>query len=139
MLYVYNVTRQGYINLGTRIAGTPWARLRGFLGKMRLRSDEALWVVPSRGIHTIGLMFPIDVIYLDSALRVVHLIESLGRFRIAPIRWRCDSVLELPARSIQGSGTEPGDQLMICTPGEMEQYWHARQEKKVGPQTQGAA
>jgi uncharacterized membrane protein (UPF0127 family) len=99
---------------------------------MRLRSDEGLWVVPSRGIHTFGLMFSIDLVYLDSELRVVHLVENLGPLRIAPLRFRCESVLELPARSISKSGTQVGDQLMICTAKEMEAYW-ATQGKQPQP------
>jgi len=101
---------------------------------MRLRSDEGLWVVPSRGIHTVGLMFPIDVIYLDTQLRVIHVIESLGPLRFGPLSLRCKSVLELPARSIYDSGTHLGDQLMICGPNEMEAYW-AAQEPVVPPRT----
>ena len=121
--YAFNVTRQSFINLGVSIADTPWSRLRGLLGRMRLRSDEGLWIIPSRGIHTFGLMFPIDVVYLDAGLRVVHVIESLGPLRIAPIRLKSESVLELPARSVYESGTQIGDQLLICSPAEMENYW----------------
>lgn len=121
--YAFNITRQSFINLGVTVADTPWARLRGLLGKMRMRSDEGLWLVPSRGIHTLGLMFPIDAIYLDGDLRVVHLVENLGPLRIGPLRLRCESVLELPAKSIYGSGTQVGDQLMICAPQKMESYW----------------
>ena len=62
----FNVTRQSFISLGVAVADSPFARLRGLLGKARLRSDEAMWVVPSHGVHTIGLRFPIDVIYLDA-------------------------------------------------------------------------
>jgi uncharacterized membrane protein (UPF0127 family) len=120
--YAFNVTKQSFISLGVTVADTPLTRLRGLLGRMRLRSDEGLWMIPSRGIHTIGLMFPIDVIYLDAQLRVVHLIESLGPLRIAPIRLQSESVLELPARSIYGSGTQAGDQLLICAPQDMEAY-----------------
>ena len=87
-LCAFNVSRQSFINLGVAVADTPLTRLRGLLGKMRLRSDEALWVVPSRGIHTIGLLFPIDLIYLDAQLRVIHVIEHLGPLRIAPVRWQ---------------------------------------------------
>lgn len=84
-------------------------------------------MIPSRGIHTIGLMFPVDVIYLDERMRVVHLIESLGPLRIAPIRLHCVSVLELPARTIYQSGTEVGDELVICSPEEMEAYLEHQQ------------
>lgn len=125
----FNITRQSFINLGVTIADTLLTRLRGLLGKMRLRSDEALWVVPSHGIHTIGLMFPIDVIYVDDQLRVIYLIENLGPLRIAPIRLHCASVLQLPARSISDSGTQVGDQLLICTPQEMDQFWNSQQSK----------
>lgn len=121
--YAYNATRQAFINLGVAVADTPWARLRGLLGKVRLRSDEGLWVVPSRGIHTIGMLFPIDVVYLDAEFRVIHLIENLKPFRIAPIRFKAASVLELPARSIYGSGTELGDVLMVRPPEELSAIW----------------
>ncbi len=137
-LCAFNVSRQSFINLGVAVADTPLTRLRGLLGKMRLRSDEALWVVPSRGIHTIGLLFPIDLIYLDARLRVIHVMEHLGPLRIAPVRWQCASVLELPARSVSDSGTQVGDQLMICSPEEMRGYWApqrpelAEQEKEEG-------
>ena len=93
---------------------------------MRMRSDEAVWIVPSHGIHTFGLMFAIDVVYLDAQHRVVHVIENLGPFRSAGIRRQCASVLQLPARSIYGSGTQVGDQLLICSPEKMLDYWASR-------------
>ena len=126
----FNVSRESFINLGVAVADTPLTRLRGLLGKMRLRSNEALWVVPSQGIHTIGLMFPIDVIYLDARLRVIGTLESLGPLRFTPIWWHCASVLELPARSVYGSGTQIGDQLLICSPEEMELYWTSQRREK---------
>jgi hypothetical protein len=88
-----------------------------------MRSDEAVWIVPSRGIHTFGLRFPIDVIYLDAQNRVIHVIENLGPLRIAGIRRQCASVLELPAHTIYGTGTQVGDQLLICSSEKMLDYW----------------
>jgi uncharacterized membrane protein (UPF0127 family) len=122
----FNITRQAFLSLGVAIADSPLTRLRGLLGKMRLRSDEALWVVPSRGVHTIGLMFPIDVIYLNASLQVIDVVESLPPLRISPIRLRGASVLQLPARSISESGTPIGDQLLIGSAQEMERYWAAQ-------------
>jgi uncharacterized membrane protein (UPF0127 family) len=122
----FNISRQSFVNLGVKVADTPLARLRGLLGKMRMRSDEAVWIVPSHGIHTIGLMFAVDVVYLDAEHRVIHLIENLGPLRFAGIWRQCASVLELPARSIYGSGTQVGDQLLICSPEKMLDYWATR-------------
>jgi hypothetical protein len=35
---------------------------------------------------------------------------------------QCASVLELPTRTIYGSHTQIGDELLICSPEEMEKY-----------------
>jgi hypothetical protein len=88
-----------------------------------MRSDEAVWVVPSRGIHTFGLRFAIDVIYLDAQMRVLHVVENLGPLRIAPIRWQCASVLQLPQGSLSASGTQVGDEMLICSSQKMREYW----------------
>lgn len=141
-LCAYNISRQSFINLGVTVADTPLARLRGLIGKMRLHSDEAVWVVPSHGIHTFGLRLAIDLIYLDARLRVVHLLEHVGPLRFGSIRWGSASVLELPSRSIYDSGTRLGDQLMICTPEEMREYWASQRrhtaEEQEGDVTQEA-
>jgi uncharacterized membrane protein (UPF0127 family) len=127
ILYAFNISRQSFINLGVSAADTPLARLRGLLGRFKLRSDEAIWVVPSRGIHTFGLLFHIDVIYLDAKCQVVHLIEHLGPLRIAPLRLRCASVLELPPGSIYKSGTQVGDRLLIQSPEQVDRYLASQQ------------
>jgi len=139
--YVFNLTRQSFVSLGVSPAHTHMSRLRGLLGRMRLRSDEGLWIVPCQGIHTIGLLFPIDVIYLDENQRVIHVIEHLGPFRISSIRIRSNSVLQLPTRTVYSSNTQIGDQLMICTPEEMENYWKTQRAEAaaVGGQPKGGA
>jgi len=134
----FNITRQSFINLGVTVADTPLSRMRGLLGKMRMRSDEAVWIVPSQGIHTIGLRFAIDVVYLDAQLRVVDTIENLKPLRITGIRWHCASVLELPARSIFKSGIEVGDQLLICSPERMQDYWASPSEGVARTQSPGS-
>jgi uncharacterized protein len=128
--YVFNLTRQAFLSLAVNPAHTHLTRLRGLLGKIKLRWDEGLWVAPCQGIHTIGLLFPIDVIYLDEQRRVIHLIEQVAPFRVTPIRRQSSSVLELPPRTIYSSNTQMGDELLICSPEEMENYW-----KKVATAT----
>jgi uncharacterized protein len=129
--YVYNQHRQSFLHLGVGLADTSFRRLRGLLGRWSLRNDEGLWVMPSRGIHTFGLFFPIDVVYLDGSRRVVHLIEHLKPFRISSLRMHCESVLELPTRSIYTSNTQIGDQLLILTPEQMLAYWE--KQRQISP------
>jgi uncharacterized membrane protein (UPF0127 family) len=111
---VYNQTRECFLCLGVTPADTVLARLKGLIGRLRLKLDEGLWVVPSQGVHTLGVLFPIDLIYLDEDYRVIHVIEHFPRFRIAPLRIQAASVLELPTHTIYSSQTQPGDQLIIC-------------------------
>jgi uncharacterized membrane protein (UPF0127 family) len=63
----------------------------------------------------------IDLIYLDSANRVLHLVEQLGPFRVSPIKIKCASILALRSRAIYSSYTQIGDVLLICTPEQMKE------------------
>jgi uncharacterized membrane protein (UPF0127 family) len=119
---VFNLTEQSFLGTNVMRADTAFSRLRGLLGKLKLKSGDGLWMVPSMGVHTIGLMFPIDLIYLDDENRVVHCEEHLMPFRISPIRMKSASVLELPLHTIYASQTRVGNQILICRPHEMEAY-----------------
>lgn len=119
---MFNKTRESFLSLNVSAADTHFARLRGLVGRFRLRSDEGIWVIPSQGVHSIGVLFSIDLIYLDADYRVVELVESFGTFRIGPIRTNCSSVLELATRTIYSSQTQVGDRLLICSTEEMEAY-----------------
>jgi uncharacterized membrane protein (UPF0127 family) len=118
---VYNQTRECFLGLRVAPADTTFSRLKGLIGKLKLESDQGLWVVPSSGIHTLGVLFPLDLVYLDENYRVIHLVEYFRTFRIAPLRRQAASVLELPIHTIYYSQTQVGDQLVVCRVEEMEQ------------------
>jgi len=63
-LCVFNQTRQSFLSLSVTRADTHLARLKGLLGKVKLNSDEGLF-----------MLFPIDLLFLSP-------------FRSQP-RWRC--------------------------------------------------
>jgi uncharacterized protein len=133
---VYNHTRECFLSLGVTPADTTFARLKGLIGKLRLRIDEGLWVVPSCGIHTVGVLFPLDLIYLDEKHQVIHVIEHFPRFRIAPLRTQATSVLELPTHTIYTSQTQPGDQLLICAVEEIANRFNKGSVTRLKSQTQ---
>ena len=120
-LCVFNRNRESFLGLRVALADTLRTRLKGLLGKRSVEPDDGLWLVPSHGIHTIGMRFAVDLIYLDSANRVIYLVEHLGPFRISPIWMRCASILELPSRAIYSSHTQVGDDLLICAPEEIKE------------------
>jgi uncharacterized protein len=117
---VYNRTRETFLSLGVEAADTAVARLKGLIGKLKLATDDGLWVVPSRGIHTIGVPFPLDLIYLDSDSRVIHFLESFSPFRVAPLIAQASSVLQLPTHTIYSSHTQLGDEMLICMANDMQ-------------------
>jgi uncharacterized membrane protein (UPF0127 family) len=88
-------------------------RLVGLLKRTHLGPEEALWLMPSKGIHTIGMKFPIDVVFLTRDNHVVGLMSGLPPYRISAIHLRGYSVLELPNGTIKKSRTELGDQFEI--------------------------
>jgi uncharacterized protein len=114
--YVYNKTRETFVATETTVADDYFRRLIGLLGKTKrwAKLGRGLWIIPSRGVHTIGMLFPIDIIFLNKNREVVHVEEHLRPFRISRVSLKASSVLELPAHTIYLSGTKVGDQLEIA-------------------------
>jgi uncharacterized membrane protein (UPF0127 family) len=112
-VYVYNQTREAFLAFRVEVADSVLGRLVGLLGKRSLKPDSGVWIVPSNSIHTIGMLFTIDVVFIDENFRVVGLRELVRPFSITLPNFRAESVLELPAHSIFRSHTELGDQLVI--------------------------
>jgi len=112
---VRNQTRQTDLATSLAVADTHWTRLRGLLGLSAgdFRNGFGLWITPCRGVHTLGMAFPIDVVYLDRGLNVIHVQSDLRPWRLAPIRARATSVLELPCRTVADTGTVVGDKIEI--------------------------
>lgn len=129
---VYNQTRESFLSLGVTAADTTLTRLKGLIGRWSLKSDEGIWVVPSSGVHTLGVFVPLDLIYLDEKHRVIHLVEHFPTFRIAPLRVQSESVLELRTHTIYSSQTQVGDQLLICLAEEMEQHMGRATQRGAG-------
>jgi len=113
----FNRTRSTYLATELAVADTHWLRLRGLLGTeaVSFRAGCGLWIIPCRGVHTLAMSFPIDVVYLDDAQRVVHLEENLLPWRFAPVRMSAASVLELPSHTVRSTKTAVGDEIEIQT------------------------
>jgi uncharacterized protein len=111
----FNRTRQLYLATELARAQTHWSRLRGLLGVSPddFRNGRGLWIKPCRGIHTLAMRFPIDVLYLNRAGTVVHVEHNLQPWRFSPVRMQATSVLELPSHTLARTGTALGDSIEI--------------------------
>lgn len=120
--YALNRTRGIYLATHLAVADGHWSRLRGLIGKGPgdFGEGSGLWITPCRGVHTLGMRIPIDVVYLTTAGVVVHLEHGLMPWRFAPVRLQAASVLELPEHTLRASGTTIGDEVEIHsrTPGD---------------------
>ena len=115
-VYVYNKTRETFIATEATVADSYFTRLIGLLGKTKrwAQLGKGLWIVPSSGVHTIGMLFPIDLIFLSKEKEVVHVEEFVRPFRISKVSLKAMSVLELPPYTIYRSGTQVGDRFEIA-------------------------
>jgi uncharacterized membrane protein (UPF0127 family) len=78
------------------VATSRWARLVGLALLDRSRAGDGLLIPGCRSVHTLGMRFPIDVIFLDANLRTVSRRPAVPPLRIA-VEPTADSVLELPS------------------------------------------
>ena len=92
------------------IADTSAERRTGLLKHSKLEPGDGLWIAPTEGVHTFGMKFPIDVVFLSKSKKVLKIRPNMVRSRIA-LSLRAYSVLELPAGTLESTGTVVGDQL----------------------------
>jgi uncharacterized protein len=93
-----------------RVAVSFWPRLKGLLGKAGLPQGEGLLFPRTRSVHTHFMRFPIDVVFLDDALRVVSIAPRLRPWRMASAR-DASATLELAAGECERVGLAVGDVL----------------------------
>lgn len=103
--------RQTVIADHVRHASNPLARMKGLLGSKSLAAGHGLWLRPCSSIHTVGMSFPIDVLFLDKHRKIVRAAAKIKPMRIcwAPLATR--SVLELPEGTIARYSIQAEEQV----------------------------
>jgi uncharacterized membrane protein (UPF0127 family) len=109
-LRISNLTRQSELAHCAEVADDGAKRRKGLLGRQELRPGEGLWILPCEAVHTFGMQFPIDIVYLDRNLRVKKVSSDVRPWRLSACL-TAHSVLELASGTIRGTHTKPGDRL----------------------------
>ena len=106
----FNLTRETTVAERVEVADHGARRRKGLLGRTGLPADEGLWIVPCESVHTIGMEFSIDLIYLDRNHKVRKVVRDVPRWRLSAC-FSAHSVIELAAGSVYPTQTCRGDQL----------------------------
>jgi len=96
-----------------RVAATFWSRFRGLLGRNDYSCGEALVIKPCTSVHTVGMKFAIDVLFVSAQNEIVHIIEAMPARRFSPWIKNASYVVELPAGRIASCQVKTGHTLTI--------------------------
>jgi uncharacterized protein len=107
-LQMVNITRQTKLATSVEVASSGGRRSKGLLGRKGLAPGEALWIVPCEAVHTFGMQFSLDLVYLDRKHRIKKIKKNVPPWRISACL-TAHSVVELPAGSILDTDAQPGD------------------------------
>jgi uncharacterized protein len=107
---IVNLTRLSILADRVDVADSAAQRNQGLLGRDGLEAGEGLWIVPCEAVHTIGMRFPIDLVYVDRAKRVRKVRSGVPPWRMSACL-SAHSVVELASGTVRESHTQAGDKL----------------------------
>jgi uncharacterized protein len=102
--------RGNRLDVAVSITQTARERMRGLLGRDHLSPDEALLLARCGSVHTFGMRFAIDVLFLDRFERVVAIHHEVRKQRML-FNFRATQTLEMSAGAARTLGLVVGDQL----------------------------
>lgn len=110
-----NASKSTIVALDLKEATGFFPRLKGLIGKSELAADEGLWMARCRAIHTFGMRFAIDVVFLDGDLMVKKVVKGLRPFHPISCCLSAKNVLELPVGAIERAKIQVGDRIEITS------------------------
>jgi len=109
---IRNVTKATTVADLAFFAGDSQDRRTGLLKHASFPEGEGLLIAPCECIHTFGMKFPIDVVFLSRKRKVLKISAELPSWRIA-VSIFADTALELPAGTAARTGMSVGDELVF--------------------------
>lgn len=95
------------------VATTFWARLKGLLGKTELKENEGLIIYPCNSVHTVGMKFSIDVIFVNEEDRVCKIIPDMKKTSFSPIVKGSRYVIEVESGFAKKYKVEVDDEILL--------------------------
>jgi len=108
---VQNADRDTVLGAAIEVAETSAKRAKGLLGRDALADGEGLLFTHCSSLHTLFMRFAIDIAFISKQGKVLKLAHAVPPFRICTAPLRAHYALELPAGSLEASGTKVNDML----------------------------
>ena len=90
-----------------------WERMRGLIGRPPLRQNRALLIERCGTVHTIGMRYALDLMFLDRAWRVLHVARNVPPGRLAIWGgWRACRTVEAASGALDLSGVSEGQVIL---------------------------
>jgi len=93
------------------------ARLTGLLGASEWESDHGLLFERCRSIHTFGMRYPLDILFIDSTGMVLEVVRNVAPNQVIKGPKYSESVIEFRAGALDHVPMTIGDQLVIGIDG----------------------
>ncbi|HZJ77281.1 MAG TPA: DUF192 domain-containing protein [Clostridia bacterium] len=95
------------------IADSFFKRLLGLMYRKSMGENHGLLLVPCNQIHTFGMKFPIDALFLSCDYVIIQMEKSIKPHKVLKTVKNSNYVLELPAGKIEKFGLGVGDKLVV--------------------------
>jgi uncharacterized membrane protein (UPF0127 family) len=106
-----NITKNTKVAENGVVARSFWSRFMGLMGRSEFSQGEGLWLTATNSIHMFFMRIPLCVIYIDKQGVVLRIVDDLKPWRIGPLVFKADAVLELPVGTAARTNTEIGDRI----------------------------
>lgn len=110
---IRNLTKSRTLCERASCADSFLKRAKGLMFRKAWGDLDGLLLSPCRSIHTFGMRMEIDVCFLDPEQRIMKALARLGPWRSAHGGRGSHATLELPAGTLERTGTGEGDLLAL--------------------------
>lgn len=92
-LYINESGAESRMLCNIYIADNFILRARGLLFRKKIGDSEGLLITRCNSVHTFGMRYPIDIVFLNAQMRIIEIVKSLAPYRFS-INRKANAVLE---------------------------------------------
>jgi|GEM_PF-394026 len=111
----YMILHQGQVWVRHVEVAARWhERMRGLLGRASLGDSAAMVIRRCNAVHTLGMRFALDLVFIGKAGRIVRVVKNVPPGRLCVWGgWRAAHVIESEAGRLDLDSLRTGDELVF--------------------------